>query len=181
MDLQFFSSHRAIKRQNRNNMAMEMPNIDPNELKDQAIANAKAKASSMFNKDSILKFLKTQLPMLIVGGLAGYFLPWWATVPVFGIVGAWMGLSGKASFAHGTLAGTSLWSTFAGIYSNMNGGQMATMMGAVLGQGKTDISSLHLIMATGLMGGVLAGLGAWAGSFLGDIIRSYRNTEQKAV
>jgi hypothetical protein len=164
---------------------METPNfgsnLDPNALKDQAVAAAKAKATSLFSFDTIIGFIKTQGPMLALGYLAGKFLPWWATAPLFVAIGAVMGKSPKASFAHGTTSGTLLWSTLAAVYSNMNGGQMANMLGAVLGQGKMDVTAPHLIMVTGLMGGLLAGTGAWAGSFLRSWINDLMGkTEQVA-
>lgn len=51
--------------------------------------------------------------IIILGGIASFFLPWWIIAPVcFGIC-LWRSESGKAAFGVGALAVSSLWLIYA--------------------------------------------------------------------
>lgn len=109
----------------------------------------------------LLKGMSLQaILILVLGFLAHQFLPWWITAVVCGLVAIFLKVNSAASFAAGFAAGTLLWSGYAGILNNLNAGSLADQVGQIF-QG---LKGMTLVYLTGLMGGVLGGLGSLIGS-----------------
>lgn len=67
-----------------------------------------------------------------------------------------------AMFGKGFLAGSTLW-YFAALWQDVKN---AGLLSAKIGELFMGLKTAHLLMATGFMGGLLAGLGAVAGYYL---------------
>ncbi len=122
----------------------------------------------VLNKLSIpsVKTIAQTLGMAAVGAVVGRFVPWWAIVPIFGVAGVFLGKSPAQSFAMGMAAGTTIWAGYAGVLNNFNAGLLSNKIGMLLSKGTGSITGPHLVIACGMMGGLLAALGAWSGSLL---------------
>ncbi|MBI1223868.1 MAG: hypothetical protein GC192_01410 [Bacteroidetes bacterium] len=106
------------------------------------------------------KFGLQTLLILVLGFITQYFFPFWSIAIVAAIVGFFFRYENSAaSFVAGTAAVTLLWSSYAGILNSSNIGQLSGEIGQLfkVGQG-------YLIPATGLIGGLLGGLGAQTGT-----------------
>ncbi len=106
------------------------------------------------------KFGLQLLIILVLGFIAQYFFPFWSIAVVAALVGFFFKYENSAaSFAAGTAAVTLLWSSYAGFLNSANLSQMSGEIGQLfkVGQG-------YLIPATGLIGGLLGGLGAQTGT-----------------
>lgn len=95
---------------------------------------------------------------LALGLAAQLFLPWWwVIVPVAFIVGLVFASENSVyPFFIGFLAGALLWWGMAYFLSTLNHDILARRMGALFG----GISPIGIQLLTGLLGGLLAGLGA---------------------
>ncbi|MBK7408242.1 MAG: hypothetical protein IPL49_16095 [Saprospirales bacterium] len=95
---------------------------------------------------------------VILGFVAQYFLPWWwVMAPVAFIVGLiFYSDQSFYPFLMGFFAGAILWWGMAYYLSTLNHDLLAGKMGRLFG----DISPLGLEIVTGLLGGLIAGLGA---------------------
>ncbi len=62
------------------------------------------------------------LIILIVGGIASYFGPWWSLALVAFVLCAWKAKSGKEAFGLSALAGVSLWLGYS-LFLLLTGGQ----------------------------------------------------------
>ena len=106
------------------------------------------------------KFGLQLIIILVLGSIAQYFFPFWSIAVVAALVGFFFKYENSAaSFAAGTAAVTLLWASYAGFLNSANAGQFAGQIGQLfkVGQG-------YLIPATGLIGGLLGGMGAQTGT-----------------
>ena len=98
---------------------------------------------------------------IIVLGFAGHsFLPWWSIVAVAAIVGIFIGKSGLQSFLFGFVAVLLLWGIYAWQLDTANVSILSSRIGNLFG----GLNPFSLILLTGLLGGVLGGLGAMTGA-----------------
>lgn len=112
-------------------------------------------------KSSLLKSISENLYFLVTGGLAHLFAPWWVLAPVFGIISFFLYPNDpKRAFGQGTAAGTLLWTLYTYWLHFQNEGMLASKIGLVF-QG---VQPAALIALTGIIGGLLGGLGATTGS-----------------
>ena len=88
-------------------------------------------------------------------------LPWWALALIGIVAGWWFRSSARAGFLGGFLAGFLLWGGLSFFYNWSNDGILSARIGALF-QG---IGSGTLILITGLIGGLLAGLSVLSGHF----------------
>lgn len=104
------------------------------------------------------------LPLIFVLALGGGFLfPWWwPALAAYG-VGIWLGRKGSWAFLSG-FAGTALaWGVLAAFMDWRNHQLLSRKMAALF-----HLPSPFLLLAiTAVIGGLLGGLGAWAGQALG--------------
>lgn len=112
--------------------------------------------------------MKKILPILIyliLGASASFFMPWWVIAPVFAAIAFFTKLSPTASLAIGTLAGTTLWASYASILGAADGMKLSGMVGNIF-QG---LSPTQLVSITGTLGGLIGGMGALTGSYFRSI------------
>jgi hypothetical protein len=99
---------------------------------------------------------------ILVFGCLGYFgLPWWGIAVVAGIAVFLFPLSGGKGFAAGFGAGYLLWFVAAMLHNMSNSG----ILSAKIGQLFMGVQGFHLLLITGLLGGLLAGFGALTGAY----------------
>jgi len=103
--------------------------------------------------------------ILIAGSLGHYGLPWWSLVP-FAAVAAWIfPMPAGKSFLLALVAGFLLWYSNAWLADSANEGMLSARVG-LLFQG---LKGWQLLLLTGLLGGILAGLGAMTGRLARDL------------
>ncbi|MBI5917108.1 MAG: hypothetical protein HY842_17190 [Bacteroidetes bacterium] len=106
------------------------------------------------------KFGLQTLIILVLGSVAQLFFPFWSITLVAGLVGFLFKYENSAaSFAAGTAAVTLLWSGYAGFLNSANADQLSGQIGELF-----HIKSGQLIYISGLIGGLLGGLGAMTGT-----------------
>lgn len=109
---------------------------------------------------SAIRFTAAAGALLVLALIGQWWLPWYALVAAALLVGALFRLGAGGSFAAGFLAGFLLWGGYAWYLDNRNGGLLSARMGELFG----GLPGAALLAATALLGGLLAGLGALAGS-----------------
>jgi hypothetical protein len=102
--------------------------------------------------------------VLVFGGSAFWGLPFWMTA-VGGLIGAWF-FRARASGLTALFSGFFLWFVPAFLLNRGNGGVLAAKVGALF----MGLTPLHLLLLTGLLGGLLAGLGHLTGRYLHELI-----------
>ena len=111
-----------------------------------------------------MRFLIQTLVTLAFGALAGLFLPWWSVVVVAGLLGvAFHYQYVFVSFLSGLTAVALLWGGYAAF---LRDDRMMTQMGELLHLNQP----FWLVVLTALLGGLLAGLAAAAGSALRQLV-----------
>lgn len=99
--------------------------------------------------------------VIAVGSLSFLGLPWWMTAVGGVIAGIVFPLSAGAAFATGFAAGFSLWYGVATFFNFANNSVLAAKMGELFG----GLQSWHLLTGTGMLGGLMAGLGVLTGVY----------------
>ncbi len=116
-----------------------------------------------------MKFLLSVLSTAMLAYAAGIFLPWWG-IAIAGIIsGAWLLQKPGVAFLSGFTAVFLLWAGFALVRSQMNDDILATRFVKLIL--KND-QPLLLVLMTGVIGGLVAGLGALSGSLGRSAFRS---------
>lgn len=111
------------------------------------------------------KFGLQTLLILVVGAIAQYFFPFWSIAVVAGLVGLLFKYENSAaSFAAGTAAVTLLWASYAGYLNSANLSVLSKQLGELF-----HTNPGYLVWITGLVGGLLGGLGAMTGTLLRKI------------
>ena len=98
--------------------------------------------------------------ILVIGGLAHPFLPWYAIVIVAFLLGLLVQAGSLSSFGAGFAGGFLLWGIYAGYLNHHNAGLLAGKMGQLMG----GLSPLLMVLLTAFLGGLLAGMGALSGN-----------------
>lgn len=114
------------------------------------------------------------LSILIGGSLSHFGLPWWIIVPVAAAAGWLFPLSAGKSLGISFLSGALLWYVNAFILDDANAGILSAKIG-LLFQG---LKSWQLLLVTGFLGGILAGLGALTGRFARDVFVGSKPKQQ---
>lgn len=108
------------------------------------------------------KFGLQTVLILAIGALAQFFLPFWSIAVVAALVGfAFRYENSAVSFAAGLAAVTLLWSGYAAYLNSANLGQLSGQIGQLF-----KIGQAYLVPLTGLLGGLLGGIGAQTGTLL---------------
>ncbi|MDP5140378.1 MAG: hypothetical protein NWP83_07900 [Spirosomaceae bacterium] len=113
--------------------------------------------------------------IIILGGIASFFLPWWIVAPVcFGIC-FWKSESGKSAFAIGSAAISSLWLIYSlYLYFTADADILTPMAQLISGSGalsklpQTALGFTIMLLIAGLVGG-FSGL---AGYHSGQLVKS---------
>lgn len=108
-----------------------------------------------------MKKLGLQTLVILAGGfIAHQFLPFWSIALVAGVAGLLFRYENSAmSFAAGLAAATLLWGTYAAVLNAGNGAMLSSSMGELF-----TLNGAYLVYITGLVGGLLGGLGAMTGT-----------------
>lgn len=104
--------------------------------------------------------MKAFLALFATGWFFTLFLPWWALVVPGLVIGAWLVADARTALAAGSGGGAMAWMLQASIATLMNDGVLAGRVSSILFG--TDAPML-LILATGLLGGLLGGSAALVG------------------
>ena len=110
-----------------------------------------------------MKFVTATILTAILAFISGLFLPWWGMAITSLLVAVLVHQKGWKAFIAGLLGVFFLWAGLAWWMDMKNNGVLSERIAAVLPLGG---NSILLIIVTGLVGGLVAGLGALTGSYL---------------
>jgi hypothetical protein len=113
-----------------------------------------------------MKFIYALISTALLAYAGGIFLPWWSVALAGFISGIWLLQKPGMSFLSSFTAVFLLWGGFALFRSQMNDDILATRFALLIL--KSD-NPLSLVLLTGMIGGLVSGLGALSGS-LGRIL-----------
>ena len=110
--------------------------------------------------------LFTALGVLVLGNLCRFGLPWWCIAPIAAVIAWFIAENGWKAFFGGLLGGFLLWYASAWMSDSSNNG----MLSAKVGQLFMGVQGGQLLLASGLLGGLLAGFGALTGKMARDML-----------
>lgn len=110
-----------------------------------------------------MKFLVAIILTALLAFISGLFLPWWGMAITSLLVAVLVHQKGWKAFLSGFLGVFLLWAGLAWWIDMKNNGILSHRIAAVLPLGG---NSMLLILVTGFVGGLVAGLAAMSGSFL---------------
>ncbi len=110
-----------------------------------------------------MRFLLATLLTLALSFISGLFLPWWGIAIVALIVALLVKQAAGLSFLAGFLGVFLLWAALAFWIDSKNNGILSERIAQVLPLGG---NSFLLVLATGMVGGLVAGFAALTGAFL---------------
>ncbi len=110
-----------------------------------------------------MKFLVAILLTALLAFISGLFLPWWCIAITSLLVAVLVHQKAGKAFLSGLLGVFILWAGLAWWIDMKNNGVLSKKIASVLPLGG---NSLVLILVTGLIGGLVAGMAAMSGSFL---------------
>jgi len=110
--------------------------------------------------------LFTALSIFILGNLCRLGLPWWWLAPIAAVSGLLFSRSGLGAFVAGLIGGFALWFMTAWYFDHANEG----MLSAKVGQLFMGLEGFDLLLATGVIGGLLAAFGALTGQWAKDLL-----------
>ena len=110
-----------------------------------------------------MKFLVATVLTALLAFISGLFLPWWGIAITSLLVAVLVHQKTGKAFLSGLLGVFILWGGLAWWIDMKNNGVLSKKIASVLPLGG---SSLVLILVTGLIGGLVAGMAAMSGSFL---------------
>ena len=109
-----------------------------------------------------MKFIVSVLIIALLSLAAGLFLPWWTIAVVAFVVTSLIPQNPLRSFLSGFTALFLLWGFLSWFISNNNEHLMASKVALILKMGNPIV----MIVATALIGALVAGFAALAGSFV---------------
>jgi len=110
-----------------------------------------------------MKFIVAIVLTALLAFISGLFLPWWGIAITSLLVAVLVHQKAGKAFLSGLLGVFILWAGLAWWIDMKNNGVLSKKIASVLPLGG---SSLVLILVTGLIGGLVAGMAAMSGSFL---------------
>lgn len=108
-----------------------------------------------------MKFLLAVISTALLAYAGGIFLPWWSVALAGFISGIWLLQKPGMSFLSAFSAVFLLWGCFALFCSQMNDDILATRFAQLILKSNNP---LLLVIMTGIIGGLVSGLGALSGS-----------------
>ncbi len=113
------------------------------------------------------RILITYLTTIALAFLAGQWLPWWTIVLTAGVVVFLTGLQPLAAFLGTFAAGFTLWFGLAFWINHLNESILSTQIGELF----KGVSPWQLLAITGILGGLVAGLGGITGAYLRQLLQ----------
>jgi hypothetical protein len=110
-----------------------------------------------------MKFLVAILLTAVLAFISGLFLPWWGIAITSLLVALLVHQKSGKAFLSGLLGVFLLWAGLAWWIDMKNNGVLSKKIASVLPLGG---NAIILILLTGLIGGLVAGMAAMSGSFL---------------
>lgn len=110
--------------------------------------------------------LYTFLCVFALGHLSLFGLPWWSIVPIGALAGWFLHPASGRGFAAGFLGGALLWLVHAYLLDHAN----ASLLSARIGKLFLGLGSGQLLGLTGVLGGLLSGLGVLAGIYAREFV-----------
>jgi hypothetical protein len=115
----------------------------------------------------MLKYVLSIVVTALVAFVSGLYLPWWGIAIAAFLVSAAIPQKPTFSFLSGFLGVFLLWEVLAWWIDNKNNGILSQKVAALLGLGN---SSVLLIVITSVVGALVAGFAALAGTYLRRLI-----------
>ncbi|MEO6611096.1 MAG: hypothetical protein ABIT05_03150 [Chitinophagaceae bacterium] len=110
-----------------------------------------------------MKFLVAVILTALLAFISGLFLPWWGIAITSLLVAILVHQKAGKAFLAGLLGVFLLWGALAFCIDSKNDGVLSKKIASVLPLGG---NAILLILVTGLIGGLVAGMAAMSGSFL---------------
>ena len=110
-----------------------------------------------------MKFLVATVLTALFAFISGLFLPWWGIAIISFLVAILVHQKAGKAFLAGFLGVFLLWAALAWWIDMKNNGLLSKKIASVLPLGG---NAILLILVTGFIGGLVAGLGAMSGSYL---------------
>jgi hypothetical protein len=110
-----------------------------------------------------MKFLVAVVLTALLAFISGLFLPWWGIAITSLLVAVLVHQQAGKAFLAGLLGVFLLWGGLACWIDSKNDGVLSKKIAAVLPLGG---NAILLILVTGMIGGLVAGMAAMSGSFL---------------
>jgi hypothetical protein len=114
----------------------------------------------------MIKYLIPVVFIIALSYLSGIWLPWWVIAPSAGLVCFLNGLRPSQSFWVSFLAGVLLWGGLAYHADFKNAGILSAQIGELFG----GLPGITLVITTGILGGLVTGLGGLTGSALQRLV-----------
>lgn len=114
-------------------------------------------------KITTMKFLTATFLTALLAFISGLFFPWWGIAVASLLVAVLVHQKAGRAFLAGLLGVFLLWAGLAWWIDMKNNGVLSKKVAAVLPLGG---NALLLILLTGIVGGLVAGMAAMSGSFL---------------
>jgi hypothetical protein len=115
----------------------------------------------------MLKYVLSILVTALLGFVSGLYLPWWSIAIAAFLVSAAIPQKPAFSFLSGFLGIFLLWEVLAWLIDEKNNGILSQKISNLLGLGN---SSVLLIVVTSIIGALVAGFAALAGTYLRRLI-----------
>ncbi|WP_345232269.1 hypothetical protein [Olivibacter ginsenosidimutans] len=115
--------------------------------------------------------MKMFITLLISLFLAQWFLPWWIIVPISLLVSFFFDKKPLSSFFICFAAVCALWITYSFYQSTANHHLLANRIGVLFGLGKHAYNWLWMVLASGLLGGLIAGFAGLSGQYIRKSLR----------
>lgn len=110
------------------------------------------------------------LLILVICLVLQLFLPWWIIAPVAFFLAFWKAKSAKKAFGNGFSAIFTLWCIIGLVKTIPNENLLANRVGQMLQLPDLSFNWLIVLLITGLVGGLAAGLSALAGYYFKEAL-----------
>ena len=110
----------------------------------------------------MVRALTAGLAIIALTFLTGSWLPWWTLALLAAVICFLLGIRPGIGFLTGFIAGLLLWSGMALWIDQAN----ASLLSQQIGQLFNGLSTVGILLITGIFGALTGGLGGWTGSSL---------------
>jgi hypothetical protein len=120
------------------------------------------------------------LLILIISLVLQFFLPWWIIAPIAFVIAFWKAKNAAHAFSSGFSAILLLWIVMGLVHSIPNENLLANRVGEMLMLPSNSFNWIIVLLVTGLVGGLVAGLSALAGFYSSAAVKNDRVTAESA-